>query len=136
MTDDAAAHLRSLLDEKDASPDEKGLRLLVETGGCAGMQYAMRIDGHADGDTVVERNGVRVFVDAGSLTYLDGSELDYVDALNDSGFKINNPNAARSCGCGTSFEPAVAGSAPEYEPAMDGSVCGGSDDDDSGDAAP
>ncbi len=128
MTDDAAAHLRSLLDEKDASPDEKGLRLLVENGGCAGMQYAMRLDDHADGDTVVEKNGVRVFVDAASLTYLDRSELDYVDALNDSGFKINNPNAARSCGCGTSFEPAVAGSAPEYDPALDGSVCGGGDE--------
>lgn len=127
MTEDAATHLRSLLDEKDASPDEKGLRLLVENGGCAGMQYAMRIDGLADGDMVIEKNGVRVFVDAESLPFLDSSELDYVDALNDSGFKINNPNAARSCGCGTSFEPAVEGAAPEYDPAMDGAVCGSDD---------
>lgn len=136
MTDDAAAHLRSLLDEKDASPDEKGLRLLIENGGCAGMQYAMRIDDHAEGDAVVERNGVRVFVDAESLTYLDDSELDYVNSLNDSGFKINNPNAERSCGCGTSFEPTVAGKAAEYEPAMDGSVCGSGDEADSSDSQP
>lgn len=127
VTESAAEHLMSLLEEKGFSPEEKGLRLFVEKGGCAGMSYAMQIGAFSEGDEIVERNGARVFVDAESLPYLDGCQLDYVDALNDSGFKIENPNAARSCGCGTSFEPATAGAEPSYDPeTMDGEVCGGS----------
>lgn len=127
VTDSAASHLRSLLEEKDFSPEEKGLRLFVEKGGCAGMSYAMKIDAIADEDEVVEKNGVRVLVDPESGEYLKGIQLDYVDALNDSGFKIENPNAARSCGCGTSFEPTKEGKEPKYDPeTMDGEVCGGS----------
>lgn len=129
VTDSAAQHLLSLLEEKDFSPAEKGLRLLVEKGGCAGMSYSMQIGAEAEGDLVVENQGARVFVDEESLKYLDGCHLDYVDALNDSGFKIENPNAARSCGCGTSFEPASTEKAPEYDPeTMDGEVCGGNKD--------
>ncbi|MEM7601642.1 MAG: iron-sulfur cluster assembly accessory protein [Verrucomicrobiota bacterium] len=127
VTDSAAEHLLSLLEEKDFSPEEKGLRLLVEKGGCAGMSYAMQIGAQNEGDLVIENGKARVFVDQESLTFLDGCHLDYVDALNDSGFKIENPNAARSCGCGTSFEPASAEKSPEYDPeTMDGEVCGGS----------
>lgn len=126
VTDAAAEHLAGLLKAKDFSPEEKGLRLFVEKGGCAGMSYAMQIDSRSDGDEVVEKNGVRVFVDEESLEFLKGCSLDYVDALNDSGFKIENPNAARSCGCGTSFEPAKADAEPAYDPeTMDGEVCGG-----------
>lgn len=128
LTDAAAAHLLDLLEEKDFSPAEKGLRLFVERGGCAGMSYAMKIGDPEAGDAVYEHGAARVFVDEESLKYLDGCQLDYVDALNDAGFKIENPNAARSCGCGTSFEPAKAGEAPAYDPAtMDGEVCGGKD---------
>ena len=87
------------------------------------QQYVLKDFGSTNG---TYRNGARVFVDPESLKYLDGCHLDYVEALNDSGFKIENPNAARSCGCGTSFEPAKAGAAPAYDPAtMDGEVCGG-----------
>lgn len=126
VTDSAAEHLLSLLEEKDFSPEEKGLRLFVEKGGCAGMSYAMQIGAQNEGDLVIENGKARVFVDQESLTHLDGCHLDYIDALNDSGFKIENPNAARSCGCGTSFEPASAEKAPEYDPeTMDGEVCGG-----------
>ncbi|MEM7516402.1 MAG: iron-sulfur cluster assembly accessory protein [Planctomycetota bacterium] len=126
VTDAAAEHLLALLEEKNFSPDEKGLRLLVERGGCAGMSYAMQISAPDSDDEVVEKNGVRVFVAADSREYLDGLHLDYVDALNDTGFKIENPNAARSCGCGTSFEPARADAKPQYDPeTMDGEVCGG-----------
>lgn len=107
LTDSAAQHLRELLEDRGAPPAEMGLRLTVEKGGCAGLNYAMKIDAPLPGDAVVEHLGVRVFVDPESLAYLNGSEVDYVDSLNDSGFKIHNPNAARSCGCGTSFEPAV-----------------------------
>jgi iron-sulfur cluster assembly accessory protein len=125
VTESAARHLLDLLEEKDFSPEEKGLRLFVEKGGCAGMSYAMKIDAPAEGDAIYSCGAARVLVDGESLVYLDGCHLDYVDALNDAGFKIENPNAARSCGCGTSFEPAKAGAAPAYDPAtMDGEVCG------------
>lgn len=126
ITDSAAIHLRQLIEERGVSPEEEGLRLFVEKGGCAGMSYAMKVAAAEASDTIVEKDGVRVFVDKESEAYLSGIELDYVDALNDSGFKILNPNASRSCGCGTSFEPAVAGQEPAYDPeSMDGSVCGG-----------
>jgi len=128
VTDSAAGHLLDLLEEKDFSPEERGLRLFVERGGCAGMSYAMKIASLEDGDVIYENGEARVFVDAESLLYLDGCSLDYVEALNDTGFKIENPNAARSCGCGTSFEPVKAGAAASYDPAtMDGEVCGGKD---------
>lgn len=126
LTDSAAGHLLDLLEEKEFAPEDKGLRLFVERGGCAGMSYAMKIASPEPGDEVYENGRARVFVDAESLKYLDGCRLDYVEALNDSGFKIENPNAARSCGCGTSFEPSRAGEEPAYDPAsMDGEVCGG-----------
>lgn len=128
LTENAADHLRDLLAAKNASPEEMGLRLFIEKGGCAGMNYAMKIGAPEANDEIVERNGVRVFVDAESLVYLRGSEVDYVDSLNDSGFKINNPNAARSCGCGTSFEPANKGGEgaeiPTYDPeTVEGTAC-------------
>lgn len=128
LTQNAATELRSLLESRDASPTEKGLRLLIEKGGCAGMQYQMKIDDIAADDEIAERDGVRIMVDPESLKWLAGSEVDYHDSLNDSGFKINNPQAARSCGCGTSFEPATAenshGEEPAYDPeTMDGVAC-------------
>ena len=69
------------------------------------MQYAMRLDEAGAGDAVISSGNVSVIVDTESAPFLQGCTLDYVDSLNDSGFKIENPNAARSCGCGTSFEP-------------------------------
>lgn len=136
LTDNAVEHLKGKLaatSGESGESGERGLRLLVERGGCAGMQYAMKIDSRADGDSEFGREGVRVFVDAESLVYLSGVELDFNDDLTDSGFKIVNPNAARSCGCGTSFEPAVAGQAPAYDESMDGAVCGGSNDESAAD---
>ena len=69
------------------------------------MQYAMRLDEPKVEDEVIASGGVSVIVDLESAPFLQGCTLDYVESLNDSGFKIENPNAARSCGCGTSFEP-------------------------------
>jgi iron-sulfur cluster assembly protein len=123
VTDSALSHLRDLLEEK-GNPADQGLRLRIEKGGCAGMQYTMKIDVGADGDTVIENDGLRVFIDSESFEYLKDSQIDYQDTLTDTGFKITNPNAARSCGCGTSFEPSAADRAPTYSPEMDGSVCG------------
>ena len=121
VTDSAADQLRELL--KDRAEDGAGLRLMVEKGGCAGLSYAMKIDRPAPGDEVVEKGGVPFFMDAASGHYLHGCEVDYVDTLADRGFKIHNPNAVRSCGCGTSFEPAAAGPVESAPPVPDGQDC-------------
>lgn len=103
LTDSAVKHLRTLLDEKGAP--EKALRIYIERGGCAGMNYEMTLDEPQPEDYAAERDGVRVIVDPNSLQFLRGSTIDYCDDLAGTGFRIQNPNAARSCGCGTSFEP-------------------------------
>jgi iron-sulfur cluster assembly protein len=108
LTDSAVCQLRRLLEEKGASAGS-GLRLAVERGGCAGLQYSMRVAEPAEGDRVFPHEDVSVIVAADSLDLLDGCRIDYVDALHDAGFKIENPHAARSCGCGTSFEPKHVG---------------------------
>jgi iron-sulfur cluster assembly accessory protein len=80
------------------------LRVAVVGGGCSGLQYKMDLqDGPASRDILVESGGVRVVVDPKSALYVTGSELDYVEALSDGGFKVKNPNAATSCSCGESF---------------------------------
>ncbi len=127
VTDSAVKHLKHLLTEKDATPAQ-GLRLFVQKGGCAGHQYAMAVRDPEPDDTVIEREGVKVFIEAESLPFLDGSEVDYENSLNDSGFKIINPNAARSCGCGTSFEPTTTDEPPTYDSSLDGTVCGSTED--------
>jgi iron-sulfur cluster assembly protein len=127
--ENAVKHLKEILSADGAAEKGDGLRLLVERGGCAGMQYGMKIDQRADGDAEFGEPGARLYVDAESLKFLDGVELQYSDDLTDSGLKVVNPNAARSCGCGTSFEPKVEGEEPSYDPAQDGEVCGSSDED-------
>jgi iron-sulfur cluster assembly accessory protein len=107
MTDEAA---RALLELIAAKGSGEGLRLGVEKGGCAGLQYVMEVGFPAPGDCVVEHGGARVFIDASSAPSLAGSVLDHEDGLSGAGFRIRNPRAARSCGCGTSFEPAGAAS--------------------------
>jgi iron-sulfur cluster assembly protein len=102
VTEEAARHLRELAQEKGTS----GLRLSVEKGGCAGLQYVMSLGGSQPGDEVTERDGAFVSVDPESISYLDGCTIDYSDGLTGAGFRIINPQASRSCGCGTSFEPA------------------------------
>ncbi|MFM8717649.1 MAG: HesB/IscA family protein [Spartobacteria bacterium] len=104
LTDQAALALLDLIASKGSG---EGLRLAVEKGGCAGLQYVMEIDSARPSDTVIEHNGAKVFVDPESALQLEGSSLDYEDGLSGAGFRIRNPHAARSCGCGTSFEPAT-----------------------------
>ena len=80
------------------------LRVAVVGGGCSGLQYKMDLqDGPASRDILVESGGVRVVVDPKSALYVTGSELDYIEALQDGGFKVKNPNAATTCSCGESF---------------------------------
>ena len=104
LTSSSEEYLRNIIEAKDLT-DETVLRLWVSKGGRAGMEYQMKLTKAEPDDTVIESNGVKVSVDSDSIPYLEGSTLDYSDDLNDSGFKLLNPNASRSCGCGTSFEP-------------------------------
>jgi iron-sulfur cluster assembly accessory protein len=123
VTTRAAEELASLLRSRQAAPD-LGLRLSVSRGGCAGMNYVMEITTQAPEDVAVALAGANIFLDPASQPFLDGAQLDYVDDLSDSGFRVVNPNAARSCGCGTSFEPAQRpADLPAYDPATDGTAC-------------
>ena len=106
LTAKAAAELRAIVEEKGLDTKTSGLRLSVEKGGCAGMQYAMSIGAPQTDDLVVERDNARLFVDAGSVKWLDRCVIDFEDSLSGAGFRVNNPLSARNCGCGTSFEPA------------------------------
>ena len=102
VTENAAAEVKSLL--ALAENTGKTLRIFVEQGGCSGMQYGMVFDEKRDGDWVGEQHGVTVLVDAFSAQYLRGTVVDFSAALTGGGFKISNPNAKQSCGCGKSFE--------------------------------
>ena len=106
VTQNAAQHLRRLLDEQKQAVG-KGLRVKITKGGCSGLHYEMTLDEKKAGDDVVERDGVRFFIDSDSAAYLQGATLDYRDGLTGAGFQFVNPNASRTCGCGTSFEPAT-----------------------------
>ena len=101
LTDNAAAEVKSLL----ALPENAGkaFRVFVEKGGCSGMQYGMVFDETRDGDIISEQQGVVVVVDRISADYVRGMSVDFSDALTAGGFKISNPNAKQSCGCGKSF---------------------------------
>jgi iron-sulfur cluster assembly protein len=105
VTESAAKQLRSLLGAQPAS-EKKGLRVQVAKGGCSGFQYEMALDHPKEGDAVVARNGVEFFIDPESGDLLRDATLDFQDGLTGTGFRIVNPNAARTCGCGTSFEAA------------------------------
>ncbi|HEX7653847.1 MAG TPA: iron-sulfur cluster assembly accessory protein [Verrucomicrobiae bacterium] len=101
LTPAAVAEVKNLL----ALPDNAGkhMRFYVEQGGCSGMQYGMVFDERRDGDQICEQDGVRVLVDAISIDFLRGTVVDFSDALSGGGFKLTNPNARESCGCGKSF---------------------------------
>jgi iron-sulfur cluster assembly protein/iron-sulfur cluster insertion protein len=101
LTDSAVKQIGLLQAEKA----EKGqlLRVFVEPGGCSGFEYGMSFDEKKEGDSVLESNGVSFLIDATSLEYLDGSEVDFDDGLAGKGFDIRNPNASSTCGCGRSF---------------------------------
>jgi iron-sulfur cluster assembly protein len=121
LTPRAAQELRHLLSTR-AKSEQSGLRLCVRRGGCAGWQYEMQVADPQAGDHVVEADGARVLVAADSCERLRGCEIDFSDDLTDAGFKIHNPNAARSCGCGTSFE--AADEPPGLHAVADGEACG------------
>ena len=102
FTDSAADKVRQLIEE-EGNPDLK-LRVFVQGGGCSGFQYGFTFDEETnEDDTVMEKNGVRLLIDAMSYQYLVGAEIDYKDGLEGAQFVIKNPNATTTCGCGSSF---------------------------------
>jgi iron-sulfur cluster assembly protein len=104
VTEKAAKKIQELLIKEGVPAESGGLRIGVQGGGCSGLTYAMRLDTQArDRDNVIEENGARVFVDPKSFLYLNETTLDYQEELIRQGFVFLNPQATRSCGCGSSF---------------------------------
>ena len=101
ISENAVKKIHSLVTQQQK--EGLGLRVKVVGGGCSGLSYKMDLDVPRDGDRVFERDAAKVLVDRKSFIYLRGTELDYADGLMDSGFKLQNPNVKRSCGCGSSF---------------------------------
>ena len=111
VTDSAGEVVRNLLVSKNV-PDY-GLRVFVTGGGCSGMQYGMALEAEARPyDHVIEKEGFRIFIDPTSMMYLENATIDYQDSMIGGGFKIDNPNAVSSCGCGTSFKAQNGPAAP------------------------
>jgi iron-sulfur cluster assembly protein len=104
MTDKAVKEIKRI---RESDPDSKDsyLRVMVTGGGCSGMSYKLGFEKEApkSSDKIFERDGVQVIIDPKSLLFLTGTELDFSDGLNGTGFTFKNPNAKRTCGCGSSF---------------------------------
>lgn len=118
LSDKAASEIKSIMDQNGGSFE--GIRVFVAGGGCSGLSYGMQIaDEPATADDLVfESGGVKVIVDVQSHQFLTGASIDFDDSLQGGGFKINNPNAVKSCGCGSSF------ATEESEGAAPGGGCG------------
>jgi iron-sulfur cluster insertion protein len=102
LTETAITKVRSMAQQYEMA--EQGVRLMVVGGGCSGLSYDMDFESAPrDGDEVFECDGLKVYVDPMSLAYLDGTKVDYVETFTFSGFHFENPNAQKSCGCGSSF---------------------------------
>jgi iron-sulfur cluster assembly protein len=112
LTPSAAAKIKGLMAEEPEG-DATVLRVAVQGGGCSGFEYALGFDrGAQDGDHELESEGVTVVVDQFSAPYLRGAEIDFLETIQEAGFKINNPNVTAACGCGHSFQVAD-GEAPD-----------------------
>jgi len=103
LTNTAIRTIRATMENQHMA----GLRVGVQGGGCSGLSYVVRYEQRPprESDNVFEKEGARVFIDPKSLKYLEGMVLDYHESLMERGFRFDNPNAAKSCGCGTSFTP-------------------------------
>ena len=122
LTETAAEKLGGILEQKGLR-ETHALRVFVKGGGCGGMQYGMTFDDDIqEADQVFEKYGLRVVIDPTSFLYVGGASIDYIDNLMGGGFHIENPNAASSCGCGSSFR---TNGAPEGAAAGGGCGSGG-----------
>ena len=105
VTPKAAEKIKEFMKEEAESPEY--LRIYVQGGGCAGLSYGMGFEKEPEeGDIVMEESGVKLLVDGVSIDHLKGANVDYIESLMGSGFKVNNPNVTKSCSCGHSFETA------------------------------
>lgn len=103
LTTVAASKVKEIMAAQNPQP--AGLRVAVVGGGCSGFQYHMAFESQSNGtDMSFDFDGLKVFVDQMSMMYLDGVEIDYVETIEGSGFKFNNPNVRSTCGCGSSFQ--------------------------------
>ena len=105
LTDIAAQKVHEFMNGQEAEGDV-GLRVGVRGGGCSGFQYALALDEKREDDHVFEAAGINVLVDPASLSYVDGSTVDFTESFQGSGFEVSNPNVVASCGCGSSFRVA------------------------------
>src|SRR5947209_15398807 len=113
LTESAAEKIKQLMADEPEG-EAAVLRIAVQGGGCSGFEYALGFDsGAQEGDHELESQGVTLVVDPFSAPYLAGAEIDYLEAIQESGFKINNPNVVSACGCGHSFQVEEGGEAPE-----------------------
>jgi iron-sulfur cluster assembly protein len=102
LTETAVSKVREILDSQEPKP--AGLRIAVVGGGCSGFSYSMAFENTPNMlDKMYNFEGLKVFIDQASLLYLDGVQVDYVESMEGSGFKFNNPNVKNTCGCGSSF---------------------------------
>jgi iron-sulfur cluster assembly protein len=110
MTPMAVMQLKELISQQEEASDKLGLRVFVYPGGCSGMSYGMAFeDQPADDDMTLNFEGVKLYVDEMSASYLGGAQIDFEDSLMGGGFRILNPNAVRTCGCGHSFDTGADG---------------------------
>ena len=124
VTSLAAEKIRGLLEEKEIA-ETHGLRVFVAGGGCSGMQYGMAFEGNPmETDRVVEMGGVKLIVDPVSMPYVEGATIDFVDSLMGGGFRIENPNAVSSCGCGSSFRTGEEAGGHTHAHSHGGGGCG------------
>jgi iron-sulfur cluster assembly accessory protein len=122
LTPSGAQAVQGLLQKRNLSPSEYGLRVFIQGGGCSGFQYGMALEGQPlETDYSFQHGGVRVVVDEVSMEYLSGAVIDYVDDIMGSGFKIENPNAVAACGCGSSFRTKDSGAEASH---THGAGCG------------
>jgi len=104
ITAEAAVEVRRFMEAEGVTPEQGGLRVSVQPGGCSGFKYGLLIeDAPAEDDVILTQDGFKVFVDPFSAQYLSGVTIDYVSSFQGSGFTFKNPNATGGCGCGSSF---------------------------------
>ena len=105
MSPTAVEQLKNLIEQQEGASEQLGLRVFVYPGGCSGMSYGMAFeDQPAEDDYTITVEGLKLYVDEMSAGYVGGAQIDYEDSLMGGGFRILNPNAVRSCGCGHSFD--------------------------------
>lgn len=105
VTADAIKEIKGFMADEDDLPETAGLRVRVVPGGCSGFQYSLNIEEESkSGDFILDKDGVKLFVDMFSAQYLNGITIDYTSNMMGAGFTFDNPNATGSCGCGTSFQ--------------------------------